>query len=47
MLMIDFNNLPFDFLPMNTSVIIDEIIVVSGCGLYVPSGSFVHNVKAI
>jgi len=42
-----YNNLPFGFFDVGTSVIIDEIIVVSGWSLYESSGSFVHNVKAI
>ncbi len=42
-----YTNLPFVFLDVDTSLITDEIIVVSGYGLYGPSGSFVHNVNAI
>lgn len=42
-----YTNLPFVFLDVDASLITDEIIVVSGYGLYDPSGSFVHNVNAI
>ncbi len=41
-----YNNLLFDFFVVNTSVITDEIMFVSGYTVYEPSEIFVHNVKA-
>ena len=41
-----YNNLPVGVLIFDTSVITDEITVVSECGLYEPFGSFEHNVNA-